>query len=78
MKPVCSVERIESGGKLILVVRHPDGAFRRFEVSEDGAGIAPSDGAQEAEISLEDGRRKVTLGTDRYLFPVPERADAPH
>ncbi|WP_404480786.1 hypothetical protein [Novosphingobium sp. BL-52-GroH] len=77
-KPVCSLERIEADGRTTMIVRHPDGAFRRFEVSDDGEGLVPSDGAETATTSLADGKLVVTLGADRYRFPVPEQADAPH
>ncbi|WP_156842396.1 hypothetical protein [Novosphingobium aquimarinum] len=70
MKEVCAVERSEADGKLTLVVRHPDGAFRRFDVLTDGRGLAVSDGAEEAVTRLEDGKFAVTVGEDRYLFPM--------
>ena len=67
---VCKVEETESGGSKILVVRHPDGGFRRFEVLTDGHGLATADGAEEAETSVVDGRLEVAVGSDRYRFPA--------
>ncbi len=73
-EPVCSVERVEQeDGSLMLVVRHPDGGFRRFDVLTDGRGLATSDGAEQAAIDLADGKLDVTVGSDRYLFPATVR-----
>jgi hypothetical protein len=76
LKPVCSVERAEADGKLTLVVRHPDGAFRRFDVMTDGSGLAVADGAEKAVTRLVDGKLDVTVGADHYLFPATKKADA--
>lgn len=76
LKPVCAVERSEAGGKLTLVVHHPDGAFRRFDVMTDGTGLAVADGADKAVTRLEDGKLDVTVGADRYLFPATAKTDA--
>jgi hypothetical protein len=75
----CVVERAEDEGATILIVRHPDGGFRRFEVLTDGRGLAVADGAVEAQTELVDGRLDVSVGADRYRFPatVKEPDDAP-
>lgn len=70
MKEACAVERSEADGKLTLVVRHPDGSFRRFDVLTDGRGLAVSDGADEAVTRLDNGKLAVSVGEDRYLFPM--------
>jgi hypothetical protein len=71
----CAVERSEQDGTLFLVVRHPDGAFRRFEVLADGLGLAAADGAEPARVStIEDGI-EVAVGADRYRFPATIRGD---
>ena len=71
----CAVERSEQDGTLFLVVRHPDGAFRRFEVLPDGRGVAAADGAEPAQVSaIEDGI-EVAVGSDRYRFPATIRGD---
>lgn len=76
LKPVCAVERSEEGGMLVLVVHHPDGAFRRFTVMTDGSGLAVADGAQVAVTRLEGERLDVSVGADRYLFPVTRKPHA--
>jgi hypothetical protein len=66
----CVVERTPADEGLILTVRHPDGGFRRFEVTDDGTGVATADGAQAAKVSLREGGIEVAVGTDRYRFPA--------
>jgi hypothetical protein len=50
----CTVEQAQGSDGLILTVRHPDGAFRRLLVTQDGRGVIAADGAE------------VALGGDRY------------
>ena len=66
----CLVERTPGDEGLILTVRHPDGGFRRFEVTDDGTGVATADGAQAAQVSMREGGIEVAVGTDRYRFPA--------
>jgi hypothetical protein len=66
----CAVDRIEVDGKLTLVVRHPDGAFRRFAVVRDGRGLVVADGAEQAETSIKGDKLAVSVAGDRYLFPA--------
>jgi hypothetical protein len=77
-KPVCAVERVEEQERLVLVVHHPDGAFRRFVVMTDGSGLAVADGAQVAVTRLDGDRIDVSVGADRYLFPATRKPDAPN
>lgn len=66
----CSVERAREGETLFLVVHHPDGGFRRFEVLKDGRGLAVADGADEATLAIEGDLLAVTVADDRYRFPA--------
>jgi hypothetical protein len=68
--PVCAVERSQKDGTLTLVVRHPDGAFRRFDVLKDGRGLAVADGATQAVSRLGNGFAELAVGSDAYRFPV--------
>ena len=65
----CTVERSRDGDKSILVVRHPDGAFRRFEVLDDGRRLETADGAHRAATLPREGGMEVTVGLDRYRLP---------
>jgi hypothetical protein len=66
----CEVDQSRVQGETILVVRHPDGRFRRFTVTGDGTGVAAADGAQAAAVTLREGGIEVAVGTDRYRFPA--------
>jgi hypothetical protein len=66
----CTVERAPEGDTLFLVVHHPDGGFRRFEVLKDGHGLAIADGADEAKLAVEGEFLAATVAGDRYLFPA--------
>src|SRR5690606_27629633 len=57
----CAVDRSESDGKLTLIVRHPDGAFRRFAVVTDGRGLVVADGAEQALTALQGDKLAVTV-----------------
>jgi hypothetical protein len=71
----CQVERTREDGALVLTVRHPDGGFRRFDVSSDGRGMATADGAEPAEVEQRDSRIDVSVGADRYRFPAAILSD---
>jgi len=66
----CWVEQHKAGAKLQLVVRHPDGGFRVFDVLRDGHGLATADGADAAQVALADGGIEVAVDHDRYRFPA--------
>lgn len=69
-RKVCAVDRVRRDGTLTLVVRHPDGAFRRFDVLDGGRGLAVADGAQQAIARYEGGLAELAVGGDRYRFPI--------
>ena len=72
----CWVEPHRAGAGLQLVVRHPDGAFRVFDVLTDGHGLATADGADAAQVALAEGGIEVAVGADRYRFPATIAGDA--
>lgn len=76
MRPVCAVEREQRDGALFLVVRHPDGGFRRFEVLRDGRGLAAAEGADPAKVTLSGSTIEVEVAGDLYRFPVTVKTDA--
>ncbi len=67
---VCGVERSRQQDALYLVVHHPDGGFRRFEVLKDGHGLAVADGADVATTRLHANMLEVAVGSDQYRFPA--------
>ncbi|WP_128892754.1 hypothetical protein [Erythrobacter sp. HKB08] len=70
--PDCFIEFAEVEGATQVVIRHPDGGFRRFRVQSDLSGLEALDGADVATNSLggDPQRLEVVVGTDRYRLPV--------
>ncbi len=46
----CTVEKIENAGRISLIVRSPDGDFRRLAIAKDGRGVSAADGAEQASV----------------------------
>jgi hypothetical protein len=68
---VCTTEQISASDGAILVIRHPDGGFRRFNILTDGRGLAPADGFDETRIRLlDDNSIELTSGDDKYRLPA--------
>jgi len=73
----CDVERVQNGDRRELVIRHPDGGFRRFEIVSDGRGLVAADGAEQAVVTpLSDGRIQLSVGRDRYRLPATVKRGA--
>lgn len=74
--PSCAIERSrDADGTHRMIVRHPDGGFRRFEVGMDNF-LATSDGADAATVKLDGETAEVVVGGDRYRIPLERRSDA--
>ena len=68
---VCATETMPGEKGKMLVVRHPDGGFRRFNILTDGRGLAPADGFDETGIKiLGGGMIEVSSGDDIYRLPA--------
>ena len=67
--PVCGVEREIVPGGTILVIRHPDGGFRRFEI--EGDLVRTADGAEAVTVTPSAEATEVAVGTDRYRLAPP-------
>ena len=68
----CEVERVSNDDGQILVVRHPDGGFRRFRVLTDGRGLELAEGFDNefALKILDDQMIEVVTGGDAYRLPA--------
>ena len=65
----CRVEcQIVPGGS-ILVIRHPDGGFRRFEI--EGDSVRTADGLTATSVTVSPKATEVAVGSDRYRLPPP-------
>jgi hypothetical protein len=70
--PDCTMEQVEEAGQRILILRHPDGGFRRFELGVPDRGIITADGVEQAEVIRAQGQVELRVGADRYRLPVTE------
>lgn len=68
----CTMERVQQDGENYVIVRHPDGAFRRFQLGVPGQGLVTADGAEQAEVTDMGGYVEVRVGSDRYHLPIAE------
>jgi hypothetical protein len=77
-KDQCRVERSTVEGAKVIVVRHPDGGFRRLEVSQGRAEPAGRRWRGSEPVGAEGRRYEVILGDDRYVIPAnpPAAGDA--
>ncbi len=75
-KSECRIERAAVDGDQVIVVRHPDGAFHRLQVSDDGQKLVSADGFEQAQSALKGDRFEVILGQDRYVIPAKPKVDA--
>jgi hypothetical protein len=67
----CTTEQIAGPEGQMLVIRHADGGFRRFNILTDGRGLEPADGFDETRISiLDNGMIEVSSGDDKYRLPA--------
>ena len=70
----CTTERVAATDGQLLLIRHADGGFRRFQILSDGRGLAPADGFDETDIALiENGMIEVSSGDDKYRLPAQIR-----
>ncbi|MGE3692250.1 MAG: hypothetical protein AB7F98_12820 [Novosphingobium sp.] len=76
-KDQCGIERFVTDGKHFIVLRHPDGGFRRIEEVETGKRYRVLDGADEVAVDANGADVEVTVGDDHYLFPSLNPSNAP-
>jgi hypothetical protein len=69
---VCSTERVTGPDGQLLVIRNPDGGFRRFKILGGGKGLEPADGFDDGfKIKLNGTEMiEVASGDDLYRLPA--------
>lgn len=68
---VCPTEQIAANGATMLIIRHPDGGLRRFNILTDGRGLSAADGFDETRITLlKDSMIELSSGDDKYRLPA--------
>ncbi len=70
----CTLEHVTQGKRQFVIVRHPDGGFRRLEVLDGGRKFGAVDGADSPETVMGKGVIEVGVGDDAYLFPHKQPA----
>jgi hypothetical protein len=75
---VCPTERVTGPEGQLLVIRNPDGGFRRFKILGGGKGLEPADGFDDSfKIKLIDADNiEVTSGDDVYRLPAAIKQQA--
>lgn len=74
----CTTERVSGPEGQLLVVRNPDGGFRRFKILTDGRGLAPADGI-DPDFKLTvmgNGMIEVRSADDIYRLPAAIKGEA--
>jgi hypothetical protein len=74
----CTTERVTGPEGALLVIRHPDGGFRRFKILTDGRGLAPADGT-DPDFNLKvlgNGMIEVRSVDDIYRLPAVIKGEA--
>lgn len=67
----CTVETRQGADGPIVVVRGPDGGFRRLAITSDGRGVVAADGAEPALVTpAGEDLIEVAIGNDRYRLPA--------
>lgn len=67
----CTTEQIAEPNGKMLVIRHADGGFRRFNILTDGRGLAPADGFDETRIRVLGANMiELSSGDDKYRLPA--------
>ncbi|GAB5489527.1 MAG: hypothetical protein Pars2KO_30970 [Parasphingorhabdus sp.] len=73
----CQTERLSGESGTTLIIRHPDGGFRRFNVLTDGRGLEAADGAEKAAIQIvESGKIRISVGSDTYIMPAKVKSSS--
>ena len=74
----CTTERVSGAEGQMLVVRHPDGGFRRFKILTDGRGLLPADGIDpDFKIKvLANDMIEVRSVDDTYRLPAAIKGEA--
>lgn len=78
LEKACGLEEQKKGAGRLLLIRHPDGGFRRFEIVSDGRGVVIADGALPAQVRLIAPKLiEVVVEADVYQVPVTPMEAAP-
>ena len=77
MAPNCGIERQPTPSGMVLVLRHPDGGFRRVKLVPDGRGVIAADGAIPARVKILDPTL-IEVEIDGDIYRLPARLGPAH
>jgi hypothetical protein len=67
----CTVDEMRGADGTILVVGRANVGYRRLQITTDGRGVVPADGAEPAKVSIiGENMIEVAIGHDRYRLPA--------
>ena len=67
----CTVDEMSGADGTILVVGRANVGYRRLQITTDGRGVVPADGAEPAKVSIVGNNMiEVAIGHDRYRLPA--------
>ena len=67
----CTVDEMSGADGPILVVGRANVGYRRLQITTDGRGVVPADGAEPAKVSIIGNNMiEVAIGHDRYRLPA--------
>jgi hypothetical protein len=68
----CTVERYTNSEGQFLMIKHPDGGFRRFKVLTNGRGVEPADGVDPnfKVTPIDADYAEIRSGEDMYRIPA--------
>ena len=67
----CTVDEMSGANGTILVVGRANVGYRRLQITTDGRGVVPADGAEPAKVSIVGNNMiEVAIGHDRYRLPA--------
>jgi hypothetical protein len=74
----CTTERVSGPDGQLLIIRHPDGGFRRFKILTDGRGVAEADGIEPnfKVTAINADFAEIRSGDDVYRIPAAIKGEA--
>ncbi len=66
--PVCAMDRADHG---VIILRKPDGGFRRIRVVADARAVIAADGAEPASVRISaPSEIEISIGGDAFRLPA--------
>ena len=66
----CTAELVETEEGRVVILRNPDGGFRRLRITGGEGLLEAADGADALQVKRSESALNVTIGPDRYILPI--------